>query len=436
LGIEDATANDLYAALDWLYERQERIENKLAKRHLTQNGMALYDLSNSHYEGHTCNLAQLGHDKDGRRGASIIAYGLLTDPDGRPVSMTVYPGNTGDPATVGDQVHNLRWRFGLDQVILVGDRGTLTKARIESLKAHPGLGWISALRSTEIRTLLEQKNLQLSLFDEQNLAEIESPEFPDERLVACFNPLLADERHRKRNSMLEATEKGLTKIQAEVMGRTRKLMTAGEIGEKVGLILHRYKLRKHFSVLIADGQFTWSRKEDSIRREEQLDGLYVIRTSAPADRLSAEDTVRSYKLLAQVETGFRNIKGPDIRVRPIFHRVEERVRAHFFMCMLAYYVEWHMRQALAPLLFQNEDLPLERKTRDPVAKPEPSPAVKAKKGRKMTPDGLPVHSFNTLLEALGTQTMVKYRLHQTDVLIEQLTVPTPLQTRALELLGL
>jgi len=436
LGIEDADANDLYEALDWLLERQKRIEGKLAERHLTEGGLALYDLSNSHYEGRTCPLAQLGHDKDDRRGATVIAYGLMTDPEGRPVSMTVYPGDTGDPTTVGDQAFRLRWRFGLESVILVGDRGTLTKARIESLNEHPGIGWISALRSSDIRSLLDGEALQQSLFDEHNLAEIESPAFPGERLVACFNPLLADERRRKRASLLEATEKGLDRIQAEVQGRTRKPLKAGKIGEKVGLVLHRYKMRKHIAFTIADGEFTWARREESIRREEQLDGLYVIRTSEPAERLSAADTVRSYKLLAQVETGFRCIKGPDIQVRPVFHRVEERVRAHFFLCMLAYYVEWHMRRALAPLLFQDEDLVADRKTRDPVAKTEPSPSTKAKKGRKTTPDGLPVQSFHTLLAALGTQARVQYRLRQADASFDQLTEPTPLQQRAFELLGL
>lgn len=436
LGIEDADADALYGALDWLFERQAKVEEKLAGRHLSEGGLALYDVSNSLYEGRTCVLAQLGHDKDGRHGASVITYGLLTDREGRPVAMEVYPGNTGDPTTVPDQVFKMRMRFGLEQIVLVGDRGMLTRSKIEYLKRHPGLGWISALRTEAIRKLVEGQALQLSLFDEMNLAEIESPDFPGERLVACFNPYLAADRQRKRGELLAATERLLEQVAAQVASRTDKPMTAGEIGQKVGRVLYRYKMAKHFEVRIEDGSFDYRRNEESIRRESELDGIYVIRTSEPSERLSAEDTVRSYKLLAQVEQGFRCMKGIDLRVRPVFHRDENRVRAHFFLCMLAYYVEWHMRRALAPLLFQDESVAEDRMTRDPVARPQPSESVRAKKTTKRTPDGLPVHSFQTLLAALATQARVTYRLGTADATFTKLLTPTPLQQKAYDLLGL
>ena len=436
LGIEDADADELYEALDWLFERQSKAEEKLAGRHLTEGSLALYDVSNSLYEGRTCVLAQLGHDKDGRHGASVITYGLLTDREGRPVAMEVYPGNTGDPTTVPDQVFKMRMRFGLEQVVLVGDRGMLTRSKIEYLKRHPGLGWISALRSEAIRKLVDGRALQLSLFDEMNLAEIESPDFAGERLVACFNPYLATDRQRKRGELLEATERLLEHVAAQVASRTGKPMTAGEIGQKVGRVLYRYKMAKHFEVRIEDGMLEYRRNEASIRRESELDGIYVIRTSEPSERLSAEDTVRNYKRLAQVEQGFRCMKGIDLRVRPVFHRDENRVKAHFFLCMLAYYVEWHMRRALAPLLFQDESVAEERMTRDPVARPEPSASVRAKKATKRTPDGLPVHSFQTLLAALATQARVTYRLETADATFTKLLTPTPLQQRAYDLLGL
>ncbi len=436
LGIEDADADELYEALDWLLSSQPRIEKKLAGRHLSEGGLALYDTSNSMYEGHTCPLAQIGHDKDGRRGASIIGYGLLTDREGRPVAMEVYPGNVADPVTVTEQIIKVRARFGLEHVVLVGDRGMLTSARISSFRESSGMGWVTALRTGDIRKLVNSGALQLSLFDQVNLAEIESPDFPGERLVACFNPLLADERRRKRNELLDATENQLARLSLEVARRTQTPMTAGEIGIKVGAILPRYKMAKHFNTQIADGTFTWSRKEESIRQEENLDGIYIIRTSEPADRISAADVVRTYKFLAQVEQAFRCMKGIDIRVRPIFHRTEDHVRAHFFLCMLAYYVEWHMRRALAPLLFQDEAVPADRQVRDPVAKPEASASAKAKKSRKTTPDGLPVHSFQTLLGHLATMTRITMRIGDTDATYDQYSQPTPVQQKAFELLGL
>jgi len=435
LGVEDAKPEELYGALDWLLGRQMRIEGKLAERHLSEGGLALYDTSNSLYEGSKCPLAHLGHDKDGRRGATIIGYGVMTDLEGRPVAMEVYPGNTSDPATVPDQVIKLRARFGLENVVLVGDRGMLTSAKIDYVKQYPGIGWISALRTEGIRKLVDGEALQLSLFDQVNLAEIRSPDFPGERLVACFNPLLADERKRKRGELLDATEKLLAKVAAEVAGRTKKPITAGEIGQKVGRVMYRHKMAKHFHVEIGDGTLTWSRDEGSIQREAELDGIYVIRTSEPAERLSAEDTVRSYKRLAQVEQAFRCMKGIDLSVRPVYLRDEDHVRAHFFLCMLAYYVEWHMRRALAPILFQDETGVEDRQTRDAVAKPEPSPSVKAKKRTKQTPEGLPVHSFSSLLTDLATLARVRYRVGNAETTFDQLSTPSPLHQRAFDLLG-
>ena len=436
LGVHDADADELYEALDWLLAAQPRIEKKLAGRHLSEGGLALYDTSNSLYEGHACPLAQIGHDKDGRHGASIIGYGLLTDREGRPVAMEVYPGNVGDPATVTEQIIKVRTRFGLEKVVLVGDRGMLTSARIRSFKENPGMGWVTALRTGDIRKLVNSGALQLSLFDEVNLAEIQSPDFLGERLVACFNPLLADERRRKRGELLAATEKLLTALSKEVEKRTQTPMTDAEIGMKLGAVLPRYKMAKHFNTQISDGTFAWSRNEDSIRQEECLDGIYIIRTSEPADRISAADVVRTYKLLAQVEQAFRCMKGIDIRVRPIFHRTEDHVRAHFFLCMLAYYVEWHMRRALAPMLFQDECVPTDRQVRDPVAKPEASASAKAKKSRKTTADGLPVHSFHTLMEHLAAMTRITYQVADTEATWDQYSKPTPVQQKAFELLDL
>jgi transposase len=438
LAVADASEDNLYAALDWLLDRQPQIEKKLAARHLSEGGRVLYDVSSSYYEGRTCRLAIFGHDRDGQKGLPIIVYGVLTDAEGRPVAVDVYPGNTGDPTTLADQVDKLRQRFGLERVVLVGDRGLLTRTQLGILKQYPGLGWISALRSAEVRSLVETGCLQLSLFDQQNLAEIHSPDFPGERLVACHNPLLAAERHRKRQELLTATETELSRITRQVKRRTKTPLTEAEIGLKVGRVLNRYKMAKHFTVKIADGQFQWARNLEAIQREQQLDGIYVIRTSEPEPQLSAPNAVRHYKSLSQVEQAFRCLKGIDLRVRPIHHRTEDHVRAHIFLCLLAYYVEWHMREALAPLLFADEDLKRNRATRDPVATAEPSTAVKAKKAVRLTTDGLPVHSFDSLLEALGTRCRNTCRVKATPskASFSQLTEPTPLQARAYQLLGL
>jgi len=438
MGVSDADEDELYRALDWLLARKDAIEKKLAARHLSAGGSALYDVSSSYYEGRHCPLARYGHDRDGKTGNPIIVYGVMTDREGRPVAMEVYPGNTADPATIPGQVQKLRDRFGLERVTLVGDRGMLTAARIEALKEYPGLGWVSALRATEIRKLATEGTLQLSLFDKKNLAEITSPEFPGERLVACFNPLLSEERGRKREELLAATEKDLGKIANKVRRRTKTPMSADEIGLGVGRVVNAHKMAKHFDLVIADGSFRFARKEESIRREALLDGIYVIRTSEPKERRSPEDTVRDYKGLANVERVFRCMKGIDLLVRPIFHRTEDHVKAHLFLCLLAYYVEWHMRRALAPLLFEDEELAEDRKTRDPILPAESSASVKRKKATKMTPDGFPVQSFSTLLSDLATRCRNQCRVKSKpdSPAFHELTQRTPFQERAFQLLGL
>lgn len=434
--VEDADEDELYAAMDWLLKRQSQIEKRLAARHLSEGKQVFYDVSSSYYEGRCCSLAHFGHDRDKKRGKRIIVYGVMTDSDGRPLAVEAYPGNTGDPSTVPDQVDKLRGRFELEKVVLVGDRGMLTQAQIKVLKTHPGIGWISALRSEKVHELVKRKHLQPSLFDERNLAEIRSADFPGERLIVCYNPLLAEERRRKRSELLEATEQALGKILAEVRRRTRTPLSAAEIGQKVGKVIQRYKMGKHFELRIADGQFSFSRKTDAIEAEAGLDGIYVIRTSETGKDLSAEDTVRSYKNLARVEQAFRTLKGMDLRIRPIHHRDNQRVRAHIFLCMLAYYVEWHMRKALAPLLFDDETLPEERRRRDPVAPAKPTSSAKKKKSLRKSADGLPIHSFTTLLEEMGTlcRNQCRFKSDPHSQAFFKYTNPTPLQSRALELI--
>jgi hypothetical protein len=437
LGVADTDVDEVYAALDWLLARQDRIEKKLAGRHLAEEGLIFYDVSSSFYTGQHCSLACYGHDRDGKKGLPIIVYGVLTDDQGRPVGVQVYPGNTGDPATVPDQAEKIRQRFGLGRMVLVGDRGMLTQARIDALREHPGLGWISALRSGAIRQLLEQGHLPLSLFDQQNLAEIRSPEFPGERLIACFNPLLAEQRHHKRQDLLAATQKDLERVVAEVGRHHRRPLSAEQIGLKVGRVINRHKVAKHFHCTIQTGVFRWARKEESILAEAQLDGIYVVRTSEPTERLSAADTVRRYKGLAQVERAFRCLKGLDLRIRPIYLRTETHVRAHIFLCLLAYYVEWHLRRAWAELLFEDEQLPCDRAVRDPVAPARISGKAKQKKAARQTSQGLPVHSFETLLAHLATRTRNTCRLQAepSGATFQQVTDPTPLQARAMELLA-
>jgi hypothetical protein len=443
LGVADAGVEELYSALDWLLARQKRIEAKLAGRHLGEGSLALYDVTSSSYEGRTCPLARFGHNRDGQPELPCIVYGVMTDGDGRPVGVGAYPGNTGDPTTVIDQVDKLRRDFSLERVVLVGDRGMLTGAQIRRLKEYPQLGWISALRSADIRKLVAGGQLQLSLFDQQDLAEIASADFPGERLMVCFNPLLAEQRRGKRAELLAATERDLDKIVKSARRRTRKLFTDDQLGLKAGKVLGRFKMAKHFELTIGAGRLTFKRDESKIAAESAVDGIYVIRTSEPAERLSAEDAVRNYKGLAHVERAFRTLKGIDLRVRPIYHRLEDHVRGHLLLCLLAYYVEWHMRQTLAELLFQDEELDDARRVRDPVKPAQPSAAVKAKKASRQTADGLEVHSFQTLLAELATCCRNRCRfavapgasgsaveLEPVEIVTEQ----TPLQARVTKLL--
>jgi transposase len=438
LAVADADSKELYAALDWLLARQPYIEQRLAHRHLAEGAVVLYDVSSSYYQGRTCPLACYGHDRDGKKGLPIIVYGLLTDAHGRPVALDVYPGNTADPATVPNQITKMRRRFALTRIVLVGDRGMLTQTRLDTLQQYPGLGWISALRSEAIRELITKGTLARSLFDQGNLAEITSPDFPGERLVACYNPLLEEQRHAKRQRLLVATEQQLQKLAAEVQRRTKKPLTAAAIGLKAGKVIGRHKMAKHFQLQIAEGSFAWSRNEASITWEEQLDGIYVIRTSESNTIFSAADCVRTYKSLALVERAFRCLKGIDLLVRPIHHRVDPRVRAHLFLCMLAYYVEWHMRHALQSLLFADEELDRDRRERDPVKPAEASESAKAKKKTQKTAEGLPVHSFATLLAHLATRSRNTHQLvsDPTSATFQQTTEPDALQAEVLRLLKL
>jgi len=438
LGLQEASEDDLYRAMDWLWERQERIENKLAARHLQEGSLVLYDVSSSYYEGRTCPLARYGHDRDGKKGLPIIVYGLMTDSQGRPIAVDVYRGNTSDSTTVVDQVHKLRQRFQLARVVLVGDRGMLTQPQIEKIKAHPQMGWITALTTLAIRGLRAEGSLQLSLLDQQNLVEIQSPAYPGERLMVCYNPLLAEERKRKREDLLVATEKALTRIVKEVARRKKKLLSATTIALKVGKVLGRYKMAKHFQPTIEEGKLSWARRVETIEQEAKLDGIYVIRTSEPAEQLSAADVVRGYKSLAQVERAFRSLKGLNLLIRPIHHRSEERVPTHIFLCMLAYYVEWHLRRVWAPLLFADEDLPQQRQQRDPVLPASSSESAQAKKLTKQTAEGLPVQSFSTLLSNLASRARVTYSLKgdSSSPTFQQVPPPTELQAKAYELLNL
>jgi transposase len=403
LEVGDANEDQLYDAMDWLLERQSAIEKKLAKRHLNDGALVLYDVTSSYYEGKTCPLARFGHDRDGKTGLPIIVYGALTDADGRPLAVQVYPGNTGDPKTVPDQVETLTKRFGLSRVVLVGDRGMLTQTQIDVLKKHPGLGWISALRSGSIRRLLADGHLIRNDLQAERLAEITAPEFPGERLVACYNPQLAEQRRQKRQDLLAATQAELETLAASVAKSVKQPETAAEIGVRAGKIINHYKMAKHFTLTIRDGHLGWTRNQDAITNEELLDGIYVIRTSEPADQLTAADGVRSYKRLALVEQAFRCLKGIDLWVRPIHHRTADRVRAHILLCLLAYYVEWHLRQAWEPLLFEDEELVVDRCTRDPVAPARASESARRKKKTHTTTGGLPVQSFRTLMAHLGTR---------------------------------
>ena len=437
LQLDSVTEDELYQAMDWLLPQQDRIERALAKRHLAEGCLVLYDLTSTYFEGRHCPLGKLGHSRDDAKGKLQIVFGLMTDARGCPVAVEVYAGNTSDPKTVSDQITKLRQRFGLQRVILVGDRGMITSARLrENLKPAPGIEWITALRAPAIKKLASAGVLQLSLFDNKDLAEISHPDFPGERLVACYNPLLAGERARKRPELLAATEKKLEKIVQATRRNKRPLRGKQNIGLRVGKILNHYKMGKHFQVQIEDDNFSYQRKQANIEKEESLDGIYVIRTNVPAEVLSSEQAVRNYKSLSAVERAFRSLKTVDLHVRPIHHRQPDRVRAHIFLCMLAYYVDWHMRQDLAPLLFDDGDRIAAQKMRTSVvAQAQRSTSAQAKAHSKRTPDDLPVHSFQTLLTDLAT--IVSNRVQPKDAstpAFDIITTPTALQRRAFELL--
>jgi len=437
LGLGAVSAKEVYATLDWLGAAQGAIEESLARHHLNDGTLVLYDVSSTHVEGRCCELARFGHPRNGRRDKMQIVFGLLCAADGCPIAIEVFEGNTGDPATLGDQIAKLKQRFGLTRVVMVGDRGLITQARIEQELKPAGLDWITALRAPAIQKLAgEGGPLQLSLFDERDLAEIESPDFPGERLVVCKNPALAAERRRKRDDLLEATEQDLKAIRSRVLRQRQPLRGADKIGRAVGALLARRKVGKHFRVTITDTALSFERDHAAIAAEAALDGFYVLRTNVAADALSTADTVRAYKSLARVERAFRSLKSVDLDIRPIFHWVSPRVRAHVFLCMLAYHLEWHMRQALAPMLFDDHDRAAAEALRtSPVAKARPSPAAKRKAETKHTDDGLPVHSFQTLLADLATLTRNTVRLASAHTM-DLLATPTPIHQRAFDLLGL
>jgi transposase len=434
LDLRDPDEDHLYAALDWLQSRQARIEAQLAQRHLNEGSLVLYDLTSTYFEGRRCPLAHYGHSRDERPGNLQIVFGLLTNQEGCPVAVEVFEGNTGDPKTVAAQVGKLRQRFGLNQVILVGDRGMLTSARLrQDLAPEEGLRWITALRAVQIQQLASDGHLQLSLFDQQDLAEIRHPAYPGERLMACRNPLLAEERKRKREELLAATEKQLDRIVTATQRKRRPLRGKKEIGLAVGKLLGRYKMGKHFQLTIEDDTFRWTRKPASIDKEASLDGIYVIRTNVSTESLSAAEAVAHYKSLATVERAFRSMKSVDLKVRPIHHHQADRVKAHIFLCMLAYYVEWHMRQALAPMLFDDEDREAAQAQRRSVVAPaQRSESAQKKAASKQTQDGLPVHSFRTLLQDLATLT--RNDVSMGGQTFQMLASPTPVQERAFQLL--
>src|SRR6202045_1488816 len=404
LGVGAVDEQELYGALDWLLGQQERIEKALARRHLTNGTLVLYDVTSTYFEGRSCPLARFGYNRDGKSGKLQIVFGLLCSTEGCPVAVEVFEGNVGDPSTLASQIAKLKERFGLERVVLVGDRGMITQARLEKTLEPAGLDWITALRAPAIRSLVEAGALQLSLFDERDLAEITAPDYPGERLVACRNPMLADERARKRGELLDATEKKLIPIQVRVRRAKKPLRGKDKIALAVGAVIDRYKMAKHFALTITDDDVTFERKTAQINAEAALDGIYVLRTSLKPETLAAS-TVKTYKQLAKVERAFRSIKTVDIEVRPIHHRRPHRVRAHVFLCMLAYYVEWHMRQALAPILFDDHDKAEADSARTSiVAKARRSKAAARKALTKRTDDGLPVHSFRSLLGDLATVT--------------------------------
>jgi hypothetical protein len=437
LGLGAVAEKELYAALDWLGGEQARIEAALAKRHLSDGTLVLYDLTSAWFEGRCCPLAQLGYSRDGRRGKKQIVFGLLCSADGCPVAVEAFAGNVGDPSTLPAQVEKLKQRFGLGRIVLVGDRGMITNARLDATVKPAGLDWITCLRAPAVQNLLAGGAFQLDLFDDRDLAEISAPDFPGERLVVCRNPALAEERRRKREELLAATEKELARIAAAVTRPRAPLRERTAIALKAGAVLNRYRVAKHFKLDIRDRRFAFARNAEAIAAEAALDGIYVIRTSVPAATLAAPAVVAAYKRLALVERAFRSLKTVDLEVRPIHHRLADRVRAHLFLCLLAFYLEWHMREALRPILFDEHDREAAAAARVSIVAPaQRSPAAMRKAQRKRTEDGLPVHSFRSLLADLATLTRNQMELggeppHSFALYAEL----TSLQARAFELLA-
>jgi len=432
LGVGDTTEDDLYAAMDWLLARQSRIQQTLATRHLTEGGLVLYDLTSSYFEGTTCPLAKRGHNRDGVRDKLQVNFGLITNAQGCPVAVDVVDGNVADPTTLLPQIHRVRESFGIQDFVVVGDRGMIAQKAIDELQTLPGVGWITALKTAQIRALLGTP-LQLGLFDDRDLVGFTHPDYPGERLVACRNPALAARRAYKRQALIDATIAQLEKVKGMVARGT--LRDRGDIGVRVGRVINKYHVAKHFSLTIADGRFTYARRTARITAEAALDGIYVIRTSVPESRLSDADTVRAYKSLSHVERAFRTLKSIDLHVRPIHHRLADRVRSHIFLCVLAYYVEWHMREAWRPLLFADEHLAA-KATRDPVAPVHRSAAADHKAATHRTTDDTPVHSFRTLLGDLGTIVRNHCRTRATTdaPTFAVTTTATEAQRRALDLL--
>ena len=432
--VEDCDENDLYAAMDWLLERQDVIQKQLAKRHLAEGGLVLYDLSSSYFEGCHCPLAKLGYNRDGKKGMLQVNYGLLTDSRGCPVAVSVHEGNTSDSKTFMPAVQKLRKDYGIQKVVMVGDRGMVSQKAIDELNEIDGMGWITALKSVQIRALLEQGQLQMGLFDDRNLLELSSPDFPNERLMACRNNALANLRAHKREALLLATEGKLEKIVLRV--KSGKLSTKENIGLAVGKIIDKFKVEKHFELTIGEAALSWKRKTESIASEAALDGLYIIRTSVTSDQMDASTCVRNYKSLANVERAFRSIKTLDLKVRPIHHRTADRVKAHILLCMLAYYVEWHMREAWRELMFTDTEQAI-KATRDPVAPAKRSKSAQEKASSHLLPDGTPAHSFATLMDELATIVRNTCRTSKSDVdspTFEITTTPNAKQKKALELI--
>jgi transposase len=437
LGIESADVSELYRSMDWLLVRQAEVENALASNHLSNGSLVLYDVTSVYVEGSKCPLAQLGYNRDGKKGKKQIVLGLLCSVQGCPIAVEVFEGNTADPKTLASQIAKVRTRFGLSRVVIVGDRGMITEARLrDDLRCEQGIEWITALRAPAIRKLVQNASLQLSLFDEKDLAEISDPDYPDERLVVCKNPLLAYERARKREDLLQATEKKLNKVVEATMRQMRRLKGKEKIALRVGKILDQFKMAKHFCFEIQEESFRYCRNQETITSESSLDGIYVIRTSLSQDEMSTADTVRAYKGLSRAERAFRILKSIDLQIRPIFHWTSNRIKSHVLLCMLAYYVEWHMKQALAPMLFEDHDSEAAEALRESVVAPAKRSMSAMRKIRTgKTSEGLPVHSFRTLIADLGTLTKNRIHIKSTGARFDLYANATPSQNQAFKLLG-